>query len=339
MRLNQAFSLVLASAASAALSFAQTEVTVYDNTDFANYQGPFMFLPEGIQAGDELQLAPGPRVLTEVSVRMGSSATDTIGDLTLRVYANDGANGQPGTLLHTGVLFGTTHQGGFFLPALVFPVPDIDVPGTITCTLEMTYQTNSGEAGIMSFDPPTIGSSADYTWGRDYPGQQAGWSRVPAPSNTVANLGFSVKTIEGSNPGICASTVPNSTGVAGALTTIGSQSVSDNSMSLAATSLPTQTFGLFIVSQQAGFVQNPGGSQGNLCLGGAIGRYVGPGQIMNSGQSGAVTLLIDLSNTPLPSGSVAIAAGETWNFQYWHRDNVAGTPTSNFTDGIAVTFN
>ena len=83
---------------------------------------------------------------------------------------------------------------------------------------------------------------------------------------------------------------------------------------------------------------NPGGSDGNLCLGGSIGRYVGPGQIVNSGATGSFTLPLDLTQTPTPTGLVAIAAGETWNFQAWHRDAVGGFATSNFTDGLAVQF-
>jgi hypothetical protein len=40
---------------------------------------------------------------------------------------------------------------------------------------------------------------------------------------------------------------------------------------------------------------------------------------------------------PLGTGPVAILPGETWNFQAWYRDLNPGT-TSNFTDGISITF-
>ena len=76
-----------------------------------------------------------------------------------------------------------------------------------------------------------------------------------------------------------------------------------------------------------------------LCLGGAIGRYVGPGQIQNSGSAGAISLAIDNTQVPQPTGFVTIAAGETWSFQAWHRDAVAGSATSNFTAGYEITFN
>jgi hypothetical protein len=133
--------------------------------------------------------------------------------------------------------------------------------------------------------------------------------------------------------------VPNSTGGPGELSASGSVAVSVNDVTLAAESLPTNAFGFFLTSLTQGFVANPGGSQGNLCLGGSIGRYVGAGQIMNSGASGSFALQIDLTQTPTPVGPVAVAPGETWNFQTWHRDAVAGSATSNFTNGLSITFN
>ena len=87
-----------------------------------------------------------------------------------------------------------------------------------------------------------------------------------------------------------------------------------------------------------GFIAMPGGSQGNLCLGGQIGRYVGPGQIQNSGTAGEISLLLALGATPTPSGLVAVQPGETWNFQCWFRDAVGGQATSNFTNGVEIVF-
>jgi len=41
----------------------------------------------------------------------------------------------------------------------------------------------------------------------------------------------------------------------------------------------------------------------------------------------------------MPSNPAAtILAGTNWNFQCWYRDNMAGLNTSNFTDGLSVTF-
>lgn len=137
----------------------------------------------------------------------------------------------------------------------------------------------------------------------------------------------------------CDPSVPNSTGMGAAIEAVGSASVAANDLTLVSTQLPSFSFGFSIVSTSTGFVMNPGGSAGNLCLSGAIGRYVGPGQIMNSGLAGQLTLPLDLTQTPQPTGIVAIQPGQTWSFQTWFRDSVSGTPTSNFTNGVTVMFN
>ena len=136
----------------------------------------------------------------------------------------------------------------------------------------------------------------------------------------------------------CGPSVANSTGASAILTAQGSNSVATNGLTLSASALPINAFGFFLASQTQGFVMNPGGSAGNLCLGGAIGRYVGAGQIQNSGQAGAFSLTLDLAMVPQPSGFVSVAPGDNWNFQTWYRDSVGGTATSNFTDGVNLTF-
>jgi len=130
----------------------------------------------------------------------------------------------------------------------------------------------------------------------------------------------------------------NSTGTTGLMTATGSAMVASNNVMLNASRLSLNSFGFFLTSRTQGFVANPGGSSGNLCVGGAIGRFVGPGQIKNSGTSGAINLAINVNAMPSPVGPVAAMAGETWNFQAWHRDTNAGAPTSNFTNGLALLF-
>jgi len=136
----------------------------------------------------------------------------------------------------------------------------------------------------------------------------------------------------------CAPAVVNSTGASGELVATGSAVASNNDVTLTASSLPLSSFGFFLTSRTQGNVAQPGGSQGVLCLGGSIGRYVGPGQVQNSGLTGSFDLVLDLTQTPTPTGFVVVAMGETWNFQAWHRDAVAGVATSNFTSAVSITF-
>ncbi|MCP4742898.1 MAG: VCBS repeat-containing protein, partial [Actinomycetales bacterium] len=86
----------------------------------------------------------------------------------------------------------------------------------------------------------------------------------------------------------------NSSGLPGELTVIGSDLLSQNDVTLTARQLPLQSFGFFLTSLTQGFTTNVPNSQGTLCLAGNVGRFVGPGQIQNSGADGAIFLGINL---------------------------------------------
>lgn len=127
----------------------------------------------------------------------------------------------------------------------------------------------------------------------------------------------------------------NSTGLEALLGATGAPSLAQNAITLSATQLPVDTFGMFVVSGTQDFVPMAGGSAGNLCLGGMIGRY--SMDVRNSMAAGRIDFPIDLTSIPTPTGTVAAAAGETWNYQLWFRDRVGGANTSNYTNGLAIT--
>jgi len=140
----------------------------------------------------------------------------------------------------------------------------------------------------------------------------------------------------------CGPSTANSTGASALLTAAGSTLAVANDVTLTASAMPLSTLGIFVIGRTQGFVMNPGGNnQGALCLSGAIGRYVGPGQVQNSGATGSFSLVLDLTATPTPNSlvSVSVTVGEAWNFQAWYRDIVGGATTSNFTDGLEIAFN
>ncbi|MEM1447511.1 MAG: hypothetical protein AAGI22_00290 [Planctomycetota bacterium] len=131
--------------------------------------------------------------------------------------------------------------------------------------------------------------------------------------------------------------VPNSSGFAASMRATGTLDVAQNDFRLLATDLPRNAFGYFLNSDQAGFVANPGGSTGNLCLGGSIGRFLQ--QVQNSGASGVIEIQVDLTAVPRSSGTVAVAPGQRLHFSAWFRDVApAGGVTSNFADGLEVVF-
>lgn len=122
---------------------------------------------------------------------------------------------------------------------------------------------------------------------------------------------------------------------------IGSSAVADSDLMLVTSQLPPNVFGFFLTSRDGGVVPNPGGSAGILCLQGNIGRFIAPGQILNSGAGGSFSLDIDLDAIPQGAGTTAVVPGDTWRFQAWFRDVTTGSnpmATSNFTTGLAVTF-
>ena len=131
--------------------------------------------------------------------------------------------------------------------------------------------------------------------------------------------------------------VPNSSGAAAAIGALGSPTLSAQDLSLRCTGMPRFGFGFFLTSRALGFVAHPGGSAGNLCLGGAIGRF--QQQVQNTGAGGVIQIAVDLAALPLPTGAVPALPGETWHFTTWFRDvTPGGLTTSNFSNALSVTF-
>ncbi len=133
--------------------------------------------------------------------------------------------------------------------------------------------------------------------------------------------------------GFCGPAVPNSTGAPAVLTATGSERVDVGRLRLDVTGLPAGSTGVFLASLTQGQVSSVPGSIGTLCLGGAIGRFVGPGQVQNASASGAFSLEVALMALPNPAqGLVAALPGQTWSFQAWYQDTLpAGGATSNFS--------
>lgn len=131
---------------------------------------------------------------------------------------------------------------------------------------------------------------------------------------------------------------PNSTGAAATMEALGSGQAADDQLLLAARNLPQSSTGYFLVGDQQASILFPGGSAGRLCIGGSLGRFSGPGQVQNSGAAGAFELAIDLTSLPQPNGTASVMAGDIWNFSAWFRDQVGGSATSNFANGLAVQF-
>ncbi len=133
---------------------------------------------------------------------------------------------------------------------------------------------------------------------------------------------------------VCAQTLPNSTGNAGHVTALGSRLAAAGELILRCEDLPTNSFSFFFVGTELMPVMT---QSGDICTGGNIGRFVGPGQIMTTGSTNEISIQIDTTSIPGNPPSAAVP-GSTYYFQCWNRDNVSGFATSRFSDTAAVTF-
>lgn len=93
-------------------------------------------------------------------------------------------------------------------------------------------------------------------------------------------------------------------------------------LSLSVSDLPPHQFGIFACSRSCAEIPAAGVLR-QLCLRGTVGRFVGPGQVLDSGAAGSVALDVSKDLLPSGSGTAAVMAGDTWYFQFWHRDSVA----------------
>ncbi|MDF1838263.1 MAG: choice-of-anchor B family protein [Planctomycetota bacterium] len=140
----------------------------------------------------------------------------------------------------------------------------------------------------------------------------------------------------GSMANYCDPAIANSTGLPAVISGTGSVTAGDNNLTLQADQMPLNRFGYFLAGTAQGFTSAPGGSQGNLCLGSSLARFSASNQIGFTGLTGSISLQVDLTQIPT-NPSQPVLAGQTWYFQAWFRD-VNPMDTSNFTDGLRVTF-
>ncbi len=192
-----------------------------------------------------------------------------------------------------------------------FKMPLEDLAATVGSTIRLILTASSDSTQMWSWPAVDIGAGNPATW-----------------------MGL---TLQSPIQNYCGPAHTNSSGLAGVISGGGSTDVATNCFLVVAEQLPVNQFGYFITSQVQGYVAHPGGSQGSLCVDGAMGLHGRFLETQFSGESGSFGLVLDLGNLPTRFGAHAVAPGETWNFQGWYRDQNPGN-TSNFTDGLSVTF-
>ncbi|MEZ6017984.1 MAG: hypothetical protein R3F49_22960 [Planctomycetota bacterium] len=193
---------------------------------------------------------------------------------------------------------------------------------------------------IDSFTPPVLNAADGFVTGMaaDQRGNVfAGVRYLEAPTQWYESVTVKfVLGVAGAAQGGCAQGLPNSTGVYARLRGAGSEQALVDGLSLFVDQLPPSTLLLPLVAPTAASVPMAGGSQGTLCLGGAIGRFSGPGQVRLATPTGVASFQVPLDRIPRPTGLVQGMVGETWHFQGWYRDTNPSA-TSNFTNAWEVT--
>jgi len=113
------------------------------------------------------------------------------------------------------------------------------------------------------------------------------------------------------------------------------------SLTISMAGAPPGQFAYLLIGDGNGIVSQPPGAIGDLCLvgGSCLGRYAKDiGQV-----DGAGGFALDISSTisggpgfGIPTCGGSLQSGETWNFQFWHRQPM-GVP-STFSEAIGITF-
>ncbi len=133
------------------------------------------------QLGGEVTAAAGTsRVVTELDLGFTSQGLAITADIQAFLYANDGADGAPGTLLWssavmTGVNFNSMND------LLSFSVPSIVVPDTFTFASAITNAT-----GVLGYVPASGASTG--TFDQAYVGSPGSWSPLSSAFETEARV-------------------------------------------------------------------------------------------------------------------------------------------------------
>ena len=150
-------------------------------------------------------------------------------------------------------------------------------------------------------------------------------------SGSLSVSGNIVGNFTAASPAIYCIAAPNSGSSAGGqIGYSGSTSVSSNNLTLTATGIPTNQFGIFFYGPNA--IQVPFGN-GFRCVGGGVFRM----NVLQSGATGSYQKQLNFFGAA-PQGAPEVDPGETWRFQCWFRDPPAGGATFNLTNTVSVDF-
>jgi hypothetical protein len=145
--------------------------------------GSVSFPPTNAEIGETIVLS-APTTVSELAIGLTAQGVAGTADVRARIYANDGPNGRPGTMLwDSGIEPNRATPAGEEL--IVFPVPNVAVPATFTWTL-WTANAVPNVTGLPVYGPPTVGAT-DSGWF----GSPGNWVSLPYDymARVTANTG------------------------------------------------------------------------------------------------------------------------------------------------------
>ena len=183
------------------------------------------------------------------------------------------------------------------------------------------------------------------TWSRSH---SIGWPGVSPAASTVTAVALDSDRLVSTHEVLisshdltctlgesyCDPNTENVTGLSGRLRASGSLSVRASALTLEASQLPPLSGGLMIFSQTAAISPFMGcGAQ--ICVGGTIAR--GSTQALIADAAGGVSYAFNTLALPRSVGAGPVVPGDTWTFQYWHRNPDPALPAT-LTNAVMLQF-
>jgi hypothetical protein len=134
------------------------------------------------QQGDEVYAIGNARTVTQLQIGLSMQGFSGTSDFVLRLYANDGTAGAPGSLLWQSGLFNNVPLSGS-VQLVSFDVPNVTVPDVFTWTIQIS-DSNPVAVGLVGANPPSIGSSPAKTWF----GGPGDWGQISNPQDIMVRV-------------------------------------------------------------------------------------------------------------------------------------------------------